>query len=322
MILHPTAPRRATRETREEQGRPHEHMLGSCCEEQERQEAEVRSRIRAATKLSESRLMRGHFVRSDIHRALRCGDACCMGCGECEEEEDEAPKDDETQVGEEDDDDDDFFDDDDEQALMAKMRSTRMGQLRDGAEAAARQRAILGTHARVREGESLAALLRSTAQLDHAIILHLAVAGNESAASDDACLWVEDAMSKAAAGFASTARLLTQVHASATEVPEWLDVPALPALLTLESGAVSAVLAERLDEQREPLVRTRVATWLEAERVRLESGARARAAALRDEDDDDEQQDSYCGRPGCRAYPHEHVGGRAPGSAQGDPFAR
>ena len=69
-------------------------MYGSCCEEQEAKEAAFRAKIRAATKVSESRMpqMRALKVREDMRRALRhataCSDECCAGCGSCDEDED------------------------------------------------------------------------------------------------------------------------------------------------------------------------------------------------------------------------------------------
>ena len=63
-------------------------MFGSCCEEQEAKEAEMRSKIRAATAVNERRLFAGHLQKVKLHRAVRCGRACCYGdCGECEEDE-------------------------------------------------------------------------------------------------------------------------------------------------------------------------------------------------------------------------------------------
>ena len=43
-------------------------MYGSCCEEQEAKEAEVRSRLRAATAVNESRMMKGHLLRENMLR--------------------------------------------------------------------------------------------------------------------------------------------------------------------------------------------------------------------------------------------------------------
>ena len=42
------------------------------------------------------------------------------------------------------------------------------------------------------------------------------------------------------------------------------------------------------------------------------------------EEGDEDAPQSYCGRPGCKAYAHEHVGdNRMPGNRfEGDPFAR
>lgn len=47
-------------------------MLGSCCEEQEAKEAKARAEHRAATRLSESRLLSSQRVRQELYDALRC----------------------------------------------------------------------------------------------------------------------------------------------------------------------------------------------------------------------------------------------------------
>ncbi len=303
-------------------------MFGSCCEEQEAKEAEARSRIRAATEINESRMMRGHRVREELKRALHCGDPCCahLDCQVCEEDDEPAPVvATETQASESED--DDFFDDEDE-ALMAKMRAARMGQMQAAVQDAVRRRADLGTHARLREGESLTALL--AADDPAPVVLHLAL--GESAADDDQCVWVEEVLKRAAPGF-STARLVTEVRES-SKPPEWLHVPALPALAVVEGGIVTSVFSGRLDEMREPqVVSDRVARWLEGERARLEgiahAAARRKGTGGGGDDDEGEEGDedapqSYCGRPGCKAYAHEHVGdNRMPGNRfEGDPFAR
>ena len=55
-------------------------------------------------------------------------------------------------------------------------------------------------------------------------------------------------------------------------------------------------------------------------------GSGVLGAGFEDDGSDDDERVStvigYCGRPGCRLYPHEHVGSRKPGGEDGDPFAR
>lgn len=223
----------------------------SCCEEQEAREAEVRSKLRAATAWNESRLLARHIQREELHRALRCGNGCaCFGCGECEPEEEaasaEAPA--PVRMGDEDSSDIDSFDDsgdDDEAALMAKMRAVRMGQLRAVAEAASRR----GTHSRLRDEESLASLLADTSD-SSPIVLHLTrMDGHDES---EMCLRVEDVFRKAASKFPS-ARLITDPCASHTP-PDFLagSVTALPALLTIERGVVTSICPGTLRALREP----------------------------------------------------------------------
>lgn len=298
-------------------------MMGSCCEEQEAREAERRSQLRAGAQWNESRMMRGHRVREELHRSLRCADACCAGCGECEEEDDEpaapAREASTTSDGTSDDDDDGSFDDDGEEAaLMAKMRAARMGQMQAGAEVAARRQAARGVHARLREGESLASVLADRED-GSPIVLHLANAADDATA--EAGLWVEDALKKAADGF-PLARLITEVR-SAREAPSCLPaVGAVPALVVVESGRVTAQCVAQWDELREPQVRQLVGQWLEEQRVRLVREARERAERGDDDSGDEADADAplgYCGRPGCRTYFHEHVtGARKPELLRGD----
>ena len=77
---------------------------------------------------------------------------------------------------------------------------------------------------------------------------------------------------------------------------------------------------------REPQVRQLVSEWLDTERARLAAAAHELTKFDSDDGSDDDERVStvigYCGRPGCRLYPHEHVGSRKPGGEDGDPFAR
>lgn len=274
-------------------------MYGSCCEEQEAKFAKERAVIRAATKVSEARLMRGHLVRQEIYRSLRCGDACCMGgCGECEEEEDGAPVAENTPTSE----DDELFDDSDDDEIMTKMRAVRMGQIQSEGTAAARRQASRGVHARLRDGESLASVLGDRDD-DSPIVLHVASAADEAAS--EMSLWVEDALRKAASSF-PFARLLTDVRPSSAPPACLSALETLPALVVVERGVITSILdGSSWAELREPQVRHDVTTWLDVERTRL------MVAAARAEDSEEEGEEGgqlgYCGRPGCRTYFHEHV---------------
>ena len=115
-------------------------MFGSCCEEQEAQEAAVRSRIRAATRVSEKRLLgnslaaaRAQSFCKGRHEGL-CGHEG-VECGDCDEDED----------WEEDEANDDPAEsdprmahdgDDDEAALLRRLRATRLSALQSAAEKA------------------------------------------------------------------------------------------------------------------------------------------------------------------------------------------
>jgi hypothetical protein len=307
-------------------------MYGSCCEEQEAQEAAFRSKIRAATAINENRMMHAHKVRQGIARSLRCGDACCMGCGDCEEEEEPSPEalapPKRAVDGDADDDDDDDDDDDVDAVLMAKMRAQRMRQLQSSAEDQSKRRSAQGTHTRLKDASSLARLLADPSD-SSPIVLHLAAIEEDGG---ERCAWVDDVMRKAAHQFPHS-RLMTACCRRADEPPAGLEfLPTrLPSLLVVEKGVVTSLLGgEVLGESDEPeAVQDCAQRWLEGERRRLD----ARAASMKrrggDDDDDDESGDeeggtSFCGRPGCRAYPHEHVGSQAAGSAmrEGDLFAR
>ena len=292
-------------------------LYGSCCEEQEAQEAAVRARVRAVTQHTEKRLMRGQLEREKMQRALRCPDPCCthLSCGECEEDEEDltaepTPAATKKAIDSDEDGSDDFdeFDDDaEEEAFMARIRAARLEQMQSGAQAGAKRLACRGMHARLRDGQSLAALLADPED-DSPVIAHVA-------AGDDAsehCLWVEDALRRAAREL-PFARLVTDTSCHGSQPPECLPfLRALPALIVVERGVISAV-CEELGAAREPeAVRALVSRWLNAERLRLVA-AMASVDDDDDDDDDDEAPSSYCGRAGCRAYPHQHVGSKEAG---------
>ena len=52
-------------------------------------------------------------------------------------------------------------------------------------------------------------------------------------------------------------------------------------------------------------------SWIESVHLEVASRMQQQGKRADDTDDDDdavEEVTSYCGRPGCRAYPHEHMG--------------
>lgn len=82
-------------------------------------------------------------------------------------------------------------------------------------------------------------------------------------------------------------------------------IRSLPALLLLHCGIVLA-FDQGLDEEREPArLRERIDGWLNEHSKKLTQ----RPPAMHSDSEEDEEGDgaSYCGRAGCRDYPHEHV---------------
>ena len=74
----------------------------------------------------------------------------------------------------------------------------------------------------------------------------------------------------------------------------------LPALLLVHNGVIEST-AEQVATLREPArLRAHAEGWLEGQ-------LRVLALIGDDSDDDDGEEASYCGRKGCRNYPHEHV---------------
>lgn len=305
-------------------------MFGSCCEEQEAKEAEFRSKMRAATAISENRLMHAHKVREGIARSLRCGDACCVGCGECDDDEEEPlsePPPPKKAVNSDDDDDEDEDEDDElDAAFMAKLRAQRMRQLQGSAEDESKRRSARGNHTRLKDASSLAQLLADPSD-SSPIVLHLAAVEEDDG---ERCAWVDDVMRKAAHQFPHS-RLLTACCRRADEPPPGLEFlpTSLPCLLVVEKGVVSSLLGgDVLGQRGEPeAVRDCARQWLEEERRRLDARVASQMNRGDDYDDDESGDDegpaSYCGRPGCKSYAHEHVG--TAGSAvraQGDPYAR
>jgi hypothetical protein len=278
-------------------------MYGSCCEEQEAKEAAARSRIKAATLVNEKRMMQGHLLREKIRSQLRCECAGCA-CGDCNEDEEELEEDGGVKVpATADSSDDDFAsDDEDELAMITRLRQARLDQIRTEAQAATRKFQARGSHARLGEGKSVAALLSDPTD-DSPIVLHLAAGGDDS----DALLWVEDALKKAAREL-PFARLVTAICAG-NEPPECLSfIGRLPALLVVERGLVSSVCTT-LAVAREPeAVHKAVTGWLEVERRRLAVAVASANGDAEDSDGEEEGVGSYCGIPGCKPYFHEHVG--------------
>ena len=237
---------------------------------------------RMAAELGAARFSWARRVGKDATKSL-CGDAlqqapcadgcsCIGGCVECEDQEDRSKQ---TAAATNDDEASD-------EALLAKFREARMGEIvraRNPAESApASLRKELGTHKRLREHESLESLLEDSASIP--IVLHVGVVTNDESVDNNLVLVVAEEMMRAADTFARTARLVTDVCISRDDLPAWLQAKTLPALVTLRHRAVSAALPERLDSLPEKLLRETVRRWLASERARLLRDWTQKAAGL------------------------------------------
>jgi len=193
---------------------------------------------------------------------------------------------------------------------MAKMRAARLGQMQTQPVTQAPQatqapkRTKMGTYARLSDDESLAALLEESTRCP--IVLHIDVRYDDSPEDSKLCVVVAEQMSRAAPTFTAVARLVTHLCTARRDLPVWLQVPSLPAFVTLQNRRVSSLLREPLAELREHVIGDVVGQWLEGERVRLMAARQRKDESDDDDDDVDNTSKSYCGRPGCKPYWHEH----------------
>ncbi|KAL1515058.1 hypothetical protein AB1Y20_004123 [Prymnesium parvum] len=270
--------------------RIHRSMLGSCCEVQEAREAHVRKVYRDATRVSEARLFRKTLAADDIRRSLycTCEHASCEACDAADAPaaaaDDAAGSDSE------------FDDDPVEQAMLEKMRLSRLQQLKSAAAATQQaERSGFGCHQRLGEDE-LPRLLREPESL----LVHL------TAPADDQCELVEAEMRQAAVRCKSM-RHLTVMCVSGTPPPCLRVSCAIPTILLVTQGEVETS-SPVLEDLREPRrLQAAVSTWLDS--IHLDVRRRQRGQKEVEDGSDEEQDDSsYCGRPGCRSYPHEHLG--------------
>ena len=252
-------------------------------------------------------------LRASSAHLFNCSDICCAGCGECDDEDEEASskpdiwgarvEEEETEeaVGKmprakaedrdsdaslEDSEADDEDDDDAEAALLSKLRAARLVEMQDAAaEKAASLRAELGTHKRMRKGESLASLLEMSASIP--VVLHVGRVGNDASIDNNLVLVVGEEMKRAAPRFAGVAKLVTDVCIDPSALPAWLQAHTLPALVTLHHRAVSASCRERLSELPERIARESACRWLASERARLARSVRGHddASWVRGHDD-------------------------------------
>ena len=262
-------------------------LLGSCCEVQEEEEAKFRNKIKAATQANEKRMLKKHHIAIEFNRQLRRGGITC-DCDECAEAEQQQDHDTKheakTSQSESEPDEEDFAD----AALLRKIRAKRMAQLRE--EQDARKREGLGKYQRV-DAVTLFSFMSNSGKIP--TICHLWIADDLAASIVDQRL---DEVSSSYGEF----RFL---RLDATNgLPEPLPfVGPLPILLLIEDGIVSSKL-EGLHKFREQArVSLVLDSWLSGENERI------RRERVLDQGSGDEEEESYCGRAGCRSYPHEHV---------------
>ena len=264
-------------------------LIGSCCEEQEAQEAAAHAKYRKAVRASESRLLARSNLAARLQRSLRCphGDGCREPeCNDCEEEGEECEETGDLSalaLGDDDDDDDESSD---EESALQRMRAARLAQLREGAAvAAARKKEGFGAYAIV-AGEALGPMLESGPPA----VVHIASPDYTDDAGLLATLLADAAPRYPAVRFVG-------VRANPDCMP---FVRELPALLLVHNGVIEST-AEQVATLREPArLRAHAEGWLEGQ-------LRVLALIGDDSDDDDGEEASYCGRKGCRNYPHEHV---------------
>ena len=126
----------------------------------------------------------------------------------------------------------------------------------------------------------------------------------------DVSQWLDDHLTAVASKY-PTARFV-RAHDCSALLERLPFVRSLPTLLLFHGGIVAAV-DQALGDEREPeLLRARIDRWLATHKQTLAQRPPQKKAGD-DSDDDDDEEGSYCGRPGCRAYPHEHVQWGRPG---------
>ena len=77
-------------------------------------------------------------------------------------------------------------------------------------------------------------------------------------------------------------------------------------LLLIQRGVVLTYEQGLCDEREPGRLRDRIDRWLDTHSANL-AGPPSTSSKENDSDGEEEEVASYCGRAGCRAYPHEHV---------------
>jgi hypothetical protein len=269
-------------------------MFGTCCEEQDAREKAGYTAFRAAVRQSESRLLKGQMLQLEAAQALRCGTGC-MCCGPCKEEaaaEDQTDQAVAEQAGKEPNgtelSDEEYDDDVAEEALLRKMRAARMNELRD--VVSAKRAEGVGAYQRVNEAWLLDSLGSAMP-----VILHLSL--SDSAPSG----WLDEHLATAAARYPDVRFLHFRCNSGP---PACLAFALkLPALLLLEGGLVVSSADAALHAREPRQLAARVAAWM-SEQLDMLKAARPVDDS---QSEGEEEAAGYCGRKGCRAYPHEHV---------------
>ena len=257
-------------------------LIGSCCEEQEAQEAAAHAKYRKAVRASESRLLARSNLAARLQRSLRCphGDGCREPeCNDCEEEGEECEETGDLSALALGDDDDDESSDE-ESALQRIGGGGRCASCEGAAVAAARKKEGFGAYAIV-AGEALGPMLESGPPA----VVHIASPDYTDDAGLLATLLTDAAPRYPAVRFVG-------VRANPDCMP---FVRELPALLLVHNGVIEST-AEQVATLREP---ARAAPTPRAAR-----GAAARIGADRRRLRRRRRRgSSYCGRNGLQELP-------------------
>ena len=283
-----------------EEATGHGRMYGSCCEEQEAKEAAAREKIAGITRATEEKLMKGYHTRLDVHKKLRCFDSCCaQRCDLCCEDNEASNLDISSTPRASSDGDSDMNSDLEDEDIMARLRATRIQEMQ--ANALSKRLSRRGTHTRLGSDESLEWVLSDPAETSP-VIAHI------SSGDDESTIWVETLLRRMAYKF-PYARLVSDISCTGGRTPEYLPfVHELPVIILAESGLIVSVCTELAKCREHETVHEVVSSWLQTAHAHLAS-----SLSRNDDDeqvDDGEEIESYCGRPGCRTYKHEHVGSK------------
>eukprot|EP00320_Phaeocystis_rex_P009696 CAMPEP_0119090540 /NCGR_PEP_ID=MMETSP1178-20130426/153058_1 /TAXON_ID=33656 /ORGANISM="unid sp, Strain CCMP2000" /LENGTH=213 /DNA_ID=CAMNT_0007073979 /DNA_START=18 /DNA_END=659 /DNA_ORIENTATION=- len=181
--------------------------------------------------------------------------------------------------------------DEDETELLRRLRATRLAQLQAAAEKSV-QPAVGYEYT----DERTLLLLQNDAAAPPAVCLIGMDEDTELSA------WLDDHLAAVAPRY-PPARFM-RVQDCSTLLDMLSFVQSLPVLLLIHRGIVLA-FDQGLGEEREPdQLHGRIDRWLHEHSAKL-----VQPSPSMNSDSEEEEGDgaSYCGRAGCRNYPHEHV---------------